>query len=135
MAKIEAAQGFGFRPSASVHHFVVTLGVKDEQVIISEHFDWEEHEEKRKLSLAIGNPDNQVRVLLPRAKWDAIAAAFADSGTLPIIDSAYQGLGRGMEEDAYGVRRVLAAVPEALVLGVCSSADDGLMDSLMSLHG
>ncbi|WP_262407970.1 helix-turn-helix domain-containing protein [Sphingopyxis sp. OPL5] len=24
---------------------------------------------------------------------------------------------------------------EALVLGVCSSADDGLMDSLMSLHG
>ncbi len=24
---------------------------------------------------------------------------------------------------------------EALVLGVCSSADDGLMDSLMNLHG
>jgi hypothetical protein len=24
---------------------------------------------------------------------------------------------------------------EALVLGVCSSADEGLMDSLMSLHG
>lgn len=24
---------------------------------------------------------------------------------------------------------------EALVLGVCSSPDDGLMDSLMSLHG
>ena len=24
---------------------------------------------------------------------------------------------------------------EALVLGVCSSADDGLMDSLMNMHG
>lgn len=52
-------------------------------------------------------------------QWDAIAAAFADSGTLPIIDSAYQGLGRGLEEDAYGVRRVLAAVPEALVAYSC----------------
>src|SRR3546814_512167 len=28
-----------------------------------------------------------------------------------------------------------AGCEEALVLGVCSSADDGLMDSLMSLHG
>lgn len=78
MAKGEAPQGFGFRPSASVHHFVVTLGTKDESVVISEHFDWEEHEEKRKLSLAIGNPDNQVRVILPRLKWDAIAVAVAD---------------------------------------------------------
>ena len=78
MAKLEAVQGFGFRPSASVHHFVVTMGAKDDQVIISEHFDWEEHEEKRKLSLAIGNPDNQVRVLLLRTKWDAIAAAVAE---------------------------------------------------------
>ena len=62
MAKTEAAQGFGFRPSASVHHFVVTLGVKDEQVIISEHFDWEEHEEKRKLSLAIGKEGQNARL-------------------------------------------------------------------------
>ena len=30
---------------------------------------------------------------------------------------------------------VAAGFEEALVLGVCSSADDGLMDSLMSLHG
>ena len=30
---------------------------------------------------------------------------------------------------------VAGGFEEALVLGVCSSADDGLMDSLMSLHG
>ncbi len=53
------------------------------------------------------------------AQWDAIAEAFAASGTLPIIDSAYQGLGQGLEEDAYGLRRVLAAVPEALVAYSC----------------
>lgn len=53
------------------------------------------------------------------AQWDQIAAAFADSKALPILDSAYQGLGHGMEEDAYGVRKVLSAVPEALVAYSC----------------
>lgn len=51
--------------------------------------------------------------------WDAIAAAFAESGTFPIIDCAYQGLGQGMEEDAYGLRKVLAAVPEAFIAYSC----------------
>lgn len=52
-------------------------------------------------------------------QWDAIAAAFADSRAFPILDSAYQGLGSGMEADAYGVRKVLAAVPEALIAYSC----------------
>ncbi len=52
-------------------------------------------------------------------QWTAIAAAFAKSGTFPIIDSAYQGLGHGMEEDAAGMRAVLAAVPEAFVAHSC----------------
>jgi aromatic-amino-acid transaminase len=51
--------------------------------------------------------------------WAAIAAAFAASGTFPIIDSAYQGLGQGMEEDAAGMRAVLAAVPEAFIAYSC----------------
>jgi len=53
------------------------------------------------------------------ADWAAIAAAFAASGTFPIIDSAYQGLGHGMEDDAAGMRAVLAAVPEAFVAYSC----------------
>ena len=52
-------------------------------------------------------------------QWDAIADAFANSAALPILDLAYQGLGHGMEEDAYGLRAVLAAVPEALVAYSC----------------
>lgn len=52
-------------------------------------------------------------------QWTAIAQAFATSGTFPIIDSAYQGLGHGMEEDAAGMRAVLAAVPEAFVAYSC----------------
>jgi aromatic-amino-acid transaminase len=53
------------------------------------------------------------------AEWDEIAALVAKSGVLPILDLAYQGLGHGMEEDAYGSRKVLAAVPEALIAYSC----------------
>ena len=53
------------------------------------------------------------------AQWDEIAGAVAAARLLPIIDLAYQGLGHGMEEDAYGLRAVLAAVPEALVAYSC----------------
>ena len=52
-------------------------------------------------------------------QWDEIAALIAAAQLLPILDLAYQGLGHGMEEDAYGVRRVLAAVPEALIAYSC----------------
>ncbi len=52
-------------------------------------------------------------------EWDEIAALVKDRGVLPIIDLAYQGLGDGMDEDAYGLRTVLDAVPEALVAYSC----------------
>ena len=51
--------------------------------------------------------------------WDEIAGLIAGKKLLPLLDLAYQGLGRGMEEDAYGVRRVLAQVPEAIVAYSC----------------
>jgi len=53
------------------------------------------------------------------AQWDEIAALLADSPALPILDLAYQGLGSGLEEDAYGTRKVIAAVPEALIAYSC----------------
>lgn len=52
-------------------------------------------------------------------QWAAITAAIAESGTFPILDSAYQGLGGGMEQDAAGMRALLAAVPEALIAYSC----------------
>ncbi len=53
------------------------------------------------------------------AQWDEIATLVAAKALLPIIDLAYQGLGAGMEQDAYGLRAVLRAVPEALVAYSC----------------
>ena len=52
-------------------------------------------------------------------QWDEIAELVKASGVLPVLDLAYQGLGDGMDEDAYGVRKVLDAVPEALVAYSC----------------
>jgi len=53
------------------------------------------------------------------AQWDEIAGLIAAKKLLPVLDLAYQGLGQGMEEDAYGLRRVLAEVPEALIAYSC----------------
>ncbi|QCI94858.1 amino acid aminotransferase [Novosphingobium sp. EMRT-2] len=53
------------------------------------------------------------------AQWDEIAPLLKAQGVLPILDLAYQGLGSGMEADAYGLRKVLATVPEALVAYSC----------------
>jgi aromatic-amino-acid transaminase len=52
-------------------------------------------------------------------QWEAIADLVVRRGVLPIIDLAYQGLGHGMEEDAQGARKVLAAAPEALLAYSC----------------
>ena len=52
-------------------------------------------------------------------QWDEIAELLAKRQILPIIDLAYQGLGEGMDEDAYGVRKVIATVPEALIAYSC----------------
>lgn len=57
---------------------------------------------------------------LSEAQWNEIAALAARQGFLPFIDLAYQGLGRGIELDAYGVRTVAEQVPELLVAVSCS---------------
>jgi aspartate aminotransferase/aromatic-amino-acid transaminase len=48
-------------------------------------------------------------------QWDKVAASLARTGALPFIDLAYLGFGDGLEADAYGTRKVLSSVPEALV--------------------
>ena len=51
-------------------------------------------------------------------QWQRIAEALAAVKAVPLIDFAYQGLGAGLDEDAAGLRTVLAHNDEALV---CSS--------------
>ncbi|HEX7644065.1 MAG TPA: amino acid aminotransferase [Burkholderiaceae bacterium] len=57
---------------------------------------------------------------LTEEQWDSIAELAEKRGFLPFVDLAYLGLGRGLEEDAYGVRRIAERVPEMLVAVSCS---------------
>ena len=67
--------GFGFNPAESQHHFLVTIpkGTDDDKVYVSEHYEWDESDERRELHFALGREDNKLRVVLPRVKWDGIA--------------------------------------------------------------
>jgi aromatic-amino-acid transaminase len=51
-------------------------------------------------------------------QWKQIAAVVKEKDLFPLVDFAYQGLGRGLEEDAEGVR-ILAGATDEMV--ICSS--------------
>jgi aromatic-amino-acid transaminase len=57
---------------------------------------------------------------LSEAQWDELAALAAKRGFVPFLDLAYQGLGRGLDADAYGVQVMARSVPELLVAMSCS---------------
>ena len=52
---------------------------------------------------------------LSNEQWDQVAASLLRTGALPFVDLAYLGFGDGIEADAYGTRKILSTVPEALV--------------------
>jgi aspartate aminotransferase len=57
---------------------------------------------------------------LSRTEWDAVAEVLARRGLVPFVDIAYQGLGDGLEADAYGVRLMAERLPEVIVAVSCS---------------
>lgn len=57
---------------------------------------------------------------LTHAQWDLIADLALERGFIPFIDTAYQGLGDGLDEDAYGLRMMADRLPELLVASSCS---------------
>lgn len=81
-------------------------------------------------SLATAGPDDVVLLHgcchnpsgadLSDAQWTALSNLARERGFLPMIDLAYQGLGRGLDTDAFGVRCMAAQLPELLVAVSCS---------------
>jgi aspartate aminotransferase len=53
-------------------------------------------------------------------QWGAIAELAERQGLIPLIDTAYQGLGDGLEEDAAGLRLLVARLPEVIIAASCS---------------
>ena len=48
-------------------------------------------------------------------QWRELAGLLSRRGLLPLVDFAYQGFGRGLEEDASGLREILNVCDEAIV--------------------
>ena len=48
-------------------------------------------------------------------QWRETTALVAEKGLLPFIDTAYQGMGAGLDEDAYGIRHMASELPEVMI--------------------
>ncbi|MEX2353780.1 MAG: amino acid aminotransferase [Gammaproteobacteria bacterium] len=53
-------------------------------------------------------------------QWQEITRLALKNGFLPFVDFAYQGLGKGLERDAEGLRHLAASVPELVIAYSCS---------------
>ena len=71
---------------------------------------------------------------LDQDQWADVVRTIAHRGLLPFIDIAYQGLGRGLDEDAAGLRAVLESCDEVIVAQSCDKNFGVYRDRVGSLH-
>ena len=57
---------------------------------------------------------------LTNEQWDSIADLALERCFIPFIDTAYQGLGNGLDQDAYGMRMMAERLPEVIIASSCS---------------
>jgi aspartate aminotransferase len=57
---------------------------------------------------------------LDQAQWRDVLGVVKRRDLIPYLDMAYQGLGDGVDADAYGVRLFAAEMPEVLIAVSCS---------------
>jgi len=93
-----------------------TLGVDFDDMLT--HLD--SHAKRGDIVLLHGCCHNPTGADLSPEEWDRLAPFMRDRGLFPFIDLAYFGLGRGMAEDTYGLRKVLEICPETLLAASCS---------------
>src|SRR5690242_13810118 len=70
---------------------------------------------------------------LSEGQWREIANVVSDRGLIPFVDIAYQGFGRGLDEDAFGVRLMLDVADEAIVAQSCDKNFSVYRDRVGSL--
>ncbi|TPK91504.1 amino acid aminotransferase [Mesorhizobium sp. B2-4-17] len=63
---------------------------------------------------------NPTGVDLDLSQWTLLTELLAGRELFPLVDMAYQGFGDGLEEDAAGLRKLAAIVPELGVAASCS---------------
>jgi aspartate aminotransferase len=71
---------------------------------------------------------------LSDAQWRELVPLLKQRRLLPFLDMAYQGLGRGLDEDAFAIRLVAAEMPEALIAVSCSKNFGLYRERIGALH-
>ena len=66
-------------------------------------------------------------------QWSEVVRVVAERGLIPLIDIAYQGFGRGLDEDAFGVRLMLDACDEVIIAQSCDKNFSCYRDRVGSL--
>ena len=57
---------------------------------------------------------------LSNEQWQVVLELAQKIGFIPFVDTAYQGFGDGLEEDAYGMRLLVNNLPEVIIAASCS---------------
>ena len=70
---------------------------------------------------------------LDEDQWREVVRLVSTRGLVPLIDIAYQGFGRGLDEDAFGVRLMLSACDEVIVAQSCDKNFSCYRDRLGSI--
>ena len=66
-------------------------------------------------------------------QWREVTRVVVDRGLIPFVDIAYQGFGRGLDEDARGLRGILTACEEVIVAQSCDKNFSVYRDRVGSL--
>ena len=70
---------------------------------------------------------------LDEEQWREVAKVVAERGLVPFVDIAYQGFGRGLDEDAFGVRLMLETCDELVIAQSCDKNFSVYRDRVGSL--
>jgi aromatic-amino-acid transaminase len=70
---------------------------------------------------------------LTEEQWRQVRDVVVERGMIPLIDIAYQGFGRGLDEDAFGVRLILSSCDEVIIAQSCDKNFSVYRDRLGSL--
>jgi aromatic-amino-acid transaminase len=89
--------------------------------------------EPGEIALLHGCCHNPTGADLDEDQWREVAKVVVDRGLVPFIDIAYQGFGRGLDEDAFGVRLMLDTCDEVVIAQSCDKNFSVYRDRVGSL--
>ena len=85
------------------------------------------------IALLHGCCHNPTGADLDEAQWRKVRDVVVERGLVPFVDIAYQGFGRGLDDDAYGVRLMLESCDEVVIAHSCDKNFSVYRDRVGSL--